>query len=99
MATLSALKRLGQLGWWLGLSTGAMLVAAFGTMFASACGSSSPSSTDAGPSSSTNARSDATTKIKVDSPGLILPSLDANVQEAGAPTDASESDLWNTICE
>jgi hypothetical protein len=92
---LSSLKRIGRLSWWVGLSIGAMLVAACGTIFASACSGSSRSAIDAGP----DARTDASTDSKVDSPVILLRIIDASVQDADEPTDASKNDLWNTICE
>jgi len=89
MAAFSAAKRWAKLGWWVGLSTGAMLAAACGSMFASACKSSS-STNDGGPADIPGAQ---------DSPGITIQLPDAGVEEAGQPTDASETDLWNTICE
>jgi hypothetical protein len=91
MAALSAAKRLARLGWWVGLSTGAMLAAACGAMFTSACKSSSPPRLDAS--------ADALAAIKQDSPGIVLPGFDASTVDGGAPIDASETDLWNTPCE
>ena len=90
MAALSAAKRLARLGWWVGLSAGAMLAAACGAMFTSACKSSSPPRLDAS--------ADTLAAIKQDSPGIVL-RFDASAVDGGAPTDASETDLWNTPCE
>jgi hypothetical protein len=84
MAALSSAKRLARIGWWLGLSLAAMLAAACGAMFASAC-KSSPGSSDGGSPDATGG---------VEHIGIVIPPIDA-----GAPTDASETDLWNTICE
>jgi hypothetical protein len=89
MAAFSAAKRLARLGWWVGLSAGAMLAAACGTLFASACKSSSLTD-DGGP---------ADAIVAQDSPVITIQLPDAGVEEAGQPTDASETDLWNTICE
>jgi hypothetical protein len=91
MAALSAAKRLARLGWWVGLSTGAMVAAACGAMFASACKSSS--------SASDGGQPDAAVAAQKDAPVINIPMPDASAREAGAPTDASEADLWNTICE
>ena len=89
MAALSAAKRLARLGWWVGLSVGAMLAAACGAMFTGACKSSSPSRDGGSPD----------TPGGVEPGGSVIPRLDAPAREAGAPTDASETDLWNTPCE
>jgi hypothetical protein len=90
MAALSTVKRVARLGWWLGLSVVAMLVAACGAMFTNACRSATPASRDGGGD---------TTTTKADAPVIALPIPDAAAAESGAATDAGSSDLWNTICE
>jgi hypothetical protein len=90
MAALSAAKRVARLGWWLGLSLGAMVIAACGAMFAGACKSSAPAIRDAGVD---------TARGQPDGPSITITPPDAATPEAGAATDAGSSDLWNTICE
>jgi hypothetical protein len=108
MATLSALKRLARLGGWIGLSTGAMVVAACGSLFAGACKSSTLRTGDAGQDTGLASKPDAaaadTSSGKADGSIVIVVQRDAATGpeaggEAHAPVDADKADLWNVICE
>jgi hypothetical protein len=97
MATLSAVKRLARLGWWVGLSTGAMVAAACGSLFSIGCNPSSLTARDAGHEAPVGIRVDAPTKL--DAPVIVIQGSDAAAQEANEPVDGGKSDLWEIICE
>jgi hypothetical protein len=93
MAVLSALRRFAKLGFWIGLSAGAML--------ADACSSSlNGKAQDAAPevpvadTPPVTLKLDGPTKTDARSPGI-----DGGAADADKPADASQTDLWDIICE
>jgi hypothetical protein len=94
MAVFSALRRFAKLGFWVGLSAGAML--------ADACSSSlKGQARDASPEvPATDAPGlriilDAHVIADVGSPGIDGGAVDAD----NSPADAGQTDLWEIICE
>jgi hypothetical protein len=106
MATLSALKRLARLGGWIGLSTGAMVVAACSSLLG-ACKSTALHTTDASRDTGGGNQPDAAVAdanpAKPDAANVIVMPDAGGLPEAGgeahAPVDADKADLWTVICE
>ena len=94
MAVFSALRRFAKLGFWVGLSAGAML--------ADACSSSLKGQIrDAGPEApapdATGLQIRRAAPIKADTGS---PGIDGGAVDAGNPSaDAGQTDLWDIICE
>ncbi len=94
MAFFSTLRRFARLGFWVGLSAGAML--------ADACSSGLKGGThDASPevrvadAPGTQLKLDAPSKADTGSPGIDGGVVDAD----NLPADAGQADLWDIICE
>jgi hypothetical protein len=89
MAVLSALRRFAKLGFWVGLSAGAMLV--------DACSSSANGDRDSAPGGAVADASPApdSSTIKLDVPP---PAIDAGTAD-NPSRDAGQTDLWDIICE
>jgi hypothetical protein len=90
MAVFSALRRFAKLGFWIGLSAGAML--------ADACSNSlkvrSQDAASEGPvADAAVTNQDALNQADTASPGIDAGGLD------NSPSDAGQTDLWDIICE
>jgi hypothetical protein len=90
MAVLSALRRFARLGFWIGLSAGAML--------ADACSSGvKGKAQDAAPDVPV---ADALAKLQLPDAKADSPRSDAGAVDAdNSPADAGQTDLWDIICE
>ena len=94
MAFLPALHRLAKLGFWVGLSAGAMLADACNSDPKGRARDASPEVTVADASGS-QLKLDAPIKADTGAPGMDGGAVDVD----NPSTDASQTDLWDIICE
>jgi len=90
MAVFSALRRFAKLGFWIGLSVGAML--------ADACSiglkvRSQDAAPEAPVADAAIAKQDGPNKVDIVSPGIDAGAVD------NPSADAGKTDLWDIICE
>ena len=92
MAVLSALRRFARLGFWIGLSAGAMLADACSSGLK---GKTLDASTDQPAADALKLVFPTQADAQAGSPGI-----DAGVADAdNSPSDAGQTDLWDIICE
>ena len=94
MAVFSALRRFAKLGFWVGLSAGAMLADACSSSLKGQVRDASPEA-PAADATGFQIRLDAPIKADSGSPGIDGGAVDAD----NPPADAGQTDLWDIICE
>jgi hypothetical protein len=94
MAVIAALRRFAKLGFWVGLSAGAMLTDACSSGLKGKAQDASPE-VPVADAPGLQLKLDAAVKADASSPGIDSGALDAD----NAPADAGQTDLWDIICE
>jgi len=95
MAVLSALRRFARLGFWVGLSAGAMVVDACSSGLKGKAQDAAPEVPAPDSPPSIQLRLDAATKRDAASPGVDGGAVDSDPARA----DGGQPDLWDIICE
>jgi hypothetical protein len=94
MAVCSALRRFAKLGFWVGLSAGAMLADACTSSLKGQVRDASPE-VPAADAPGLRIILDAHIKADAEAPGIDGGAVDAD----NPPADAGQTDLWDIVCE